>query len=383
MPLRGVLGSDLVKATATGRLRRTRSRTSKDPILYRRRQSCPTSRLFHARWADEAGNVWVGRRRELATLAHASRNTYVTVEEVRKRRHARGRAARAGRHFARLMYRAWRIAPSGAWPLGIADVYGIDDAHLALYAKAAKTREGFEQLPGRVRLAKKEELLAWRHRPPDRRREACGGRRGVADPRGRRASSQADKPALRVSMLHKRKGNPFTEGSRELFDLAGQGRIDVFFLGGAQIDGEANINLVRADGRRFPGSFGSAFMYSVVPRTILFREEHSRAYAGAEGGVRLGARRPPIPPGAGSPARRFSAGRRTGAASGWRACIRCPATFAAETGFDFDLLLESRSRRPRPRRSSRCCRGTVRSEMRGRLPRFRPARVGIRGRLAP
>jgi glutaconate CoA-transferase subunit B len=76
-------------------------------------------------------------------------------------------------------------------------------------------------------------------------------------------------------MLHKRKGNPFTEGSRELFDLAGQGRIDVFFLGGAQIDGAASINLVRADGRRFPGSFGSAFMYSVVKRTILFREEHS------------------------------------------------------------------------------------------------------------
>ena len=83
-------------------------------------------------------------------------------------------------------------------------------------------------------------------------------------------------PLLRISMLHKRKGNPFTEGSRELFDLAGQGRIDVFFLGGAQIDGEASINLVQADGRRFPGSFGSAFMYPIVPRTILFREEHSR-----------------------------------------------------------------------------------------------------------
>jgi glutaconate CoA-transferase, subunit B len=80
---------------------------------------------------------------------------------------------------------------------------------------------------------------------------------------------------LRVSRLHRRKGNPFSEGSRELFDLAGQGRIDVFFLGGAQIDGEANINLVRAEGRRFPGSFGSAFMYAVVKRTILFREEHS------------------------------------------------------------------------------------------------------------
>jgi glutaconate CoA-transferase subunit B len=82
--------------------------------------------------------------------------------------------------------------------------------------------------------------------------------------------------ALRISLLHKRRGNPFSEGSRELFDLAGQGRIDVFFLGGAQIDGEANINLVRAEGKRFPGSFGSAFMYFAAGRTILFREEHSR-----------------------------------------------------------------------------------------------------------
>jgi glutaconate CoA-transferase subunit B len=83
-------------------------------------------------------------------------------------------------------------------------------------------------------------------------------------------------PALRISLLQKRKGNPFTEGSRELFDLAGQGRIDVFFLGGAQIDGQGNINLVRAEGRRFPGSFGSAYMYQAVPNVILFREEHSR-----------------------------------------------------------------------------------------------------------
>jgi len=79
---------------------------------------------------------------------------------------------------------------------------------------------------------------------------------------------------LRITRLHKRHGNPFSEGSRELFDLAGQGRIDYFFLGGAQLDGEANINLVRAAGRRFPGSFGSAFMYFAC-RTILFREEHS------------------------------------------------------------------------------------------------------------
>ena len=87
---------------------------------------------------------------------------------------------------------------------------------------------------------------------------------------------QARHPGFRVSLQQRRAANPFTEGSRELFDLAGQGRIDTFFLGGAQIDGTAAINLVRADGKRFPGSFGSAFMYPMVPHTILFREEHSR-----------------------------------------------------------------------------------------------------------
>jgi glutaconate CoA-transferase subunit B len=81
---------------------------------------------------------------------------------------------------------------------------------------------------------------------------------------------------VRLSLLHKRHGNPFTEGTRELFDLAGQGRIGLFFLGGGEIDGAANINLVGTDDVRFPGSFGSAFMYMMTPRTILFREEHSR-----------------------------------------------------------------------------------------------------------
>jgi glutaconate CoA-transferase subunit B len=85
---------------------------------------------------------------------------------------------------------------------------------------------------------------------------------------------------IRLSLLQKRVGNPFTEGTRELFDLAGQGRIDLFFLGGVQIDGAANINLLGTgsppgSAARLPGNFGAPFMYFTVPRTILFREEHS------------------------------------------------------------------------------------------------------------
>ena len=84
-----------------------------------------------------------------------------------------------------------------------------------------------------------------------------------------------------VSLLQSRKHNFFTDGARELFDCAGQGRIDVFFLSGGQIDGQGNVNLVSTGSYeypkvRFPGSFGSAYLYYVVPKVILFRVEHSR-----------------------------------------------------------------------------------------------------------
>ena len=84
-----------------------------------------------------------------------------------------------------------------------------------------------------------------------------------------------------VSLLGSRRHMFFTDGGRELFDCAGQGRIDVFFLSGGEIDGEGNINLVSIGDYaqptvRFPGSFGSGYLYYVVPKVILFRVEHSR-----------------------------------------------------------------------------------------------------------
>ena len=86
---------------------------------------------------------------------------------------------------------------------------------------------------------------------------------------------------MRVSVLGSRKINFFTNGGVELFDLAAEGRIDAFFLGGGQIDGQGNINLVGTGGYprgevRWPGSFGSAYLYYLIPRVILFREEHTR-----------------------------------------------------------------------------------------------------------
>src|SRR5690349_11584125 len=88
------------------------------------------------------------------------------------------------------------------------------------------------------------------------------------------------KAPVRISILGSARHNFFTSGAVELFDCAAQGRVDAFFLGGGQIDGHGNINLVGLGPypkitHRFPGSFGSAFLYYVVPRVILFREEHT------------------------------------------------------------------------------------------------------------
>jgi len=99
-------------------------------------------------------------------------------------------------------------------------------------------------------------------------------------PAGAALLAQAMGPT-RATILGSRRFNPFGEGGRELFDCAAEGRIDAFFLSGGQIDGEANINLLAIGdpGRptvRFPGSFGSAYLYFLVPKIVLFREEHSR-----------------------------------------------------------------------------------------------------------
>ena len=141
MPLRGVLGSDLLESRREWKVEKNPF-AENDPILLVPAIS-PDIALFHARWADAAGNVWVGRRRELATIAHAARRTYVTYEELRPGDMLEDELLAPG-VVSSIYVTAVAPARRGAWPLGLAEVYAIDDAHLAHYARAAKTREGFQ-----------------------------------------------------------------------------------------------------------------------------------------------------------------------------------------------------------------------------------------------
>ena len=75
--------------------------------------------------------------------------------------------------------------------------------------------------------------------------------------------------------------NRLSEGFHELFGLAQQGKIDVFFLSGIQIDQQGSINLsvlgaYDQPALRLPGGAGSSMLYAMSGRTILFTNNHNR-----------------------------------------------------------------------------------------------------------
>jgi glutaconate CoA-transferase subunit A len=143
MPLRGLLGSDLLQRRADWRVTSNPLGDAGDRIVLLPAIK-PDIALFHALKADRRGNVWIGRRRELAVMAHASATALVTVEEVVDGDFMDSEAAAAGALPA-LYVGAVAVAPRGAWPLGFIDRYKVDDAELERYAAAAKTEQGFAE----------------------------------------------------------------------------------------------------------------------------------------------------------------------------------------------------------------------------------------------
>lgn len=141
MPLRGVLGSDLVAHRPDWRVMQNPFSEAPDEILLLPALQ-PDIAAFHAVMADEVGNVWVGRRRELATIAHASRRVLVTVERIVSGNLLEDERLAPGTISATYI-EAVAVAERGAWPIALLDEYDADPAHIAHYAKAARTEAGF------------------------------------------------------------------------------------------------------------------------------------------------------------------------------------------------------------------------------------------------
>lgn len=141
LPLRGILGSDLVRHRPDWRTVDNPMADGGDPILL-----IPAIRpdvaLFHAPMADREGNVWIGRRRELATMAHASRMSLVTVERIYDGSFFDDEKMAAGALPA-LYVEAVAVAERGAAPVGLFGEYEADIDHLRAYAREARTEAGF------------------------------------------------------------------------------------------------------------------------------------------------------------------------------------------------------------------------------------------------
>jgi glutaconate CoA-transferase, subunit A len=140
MPLRGLIGSDLVRVRPDWRLI-DNPFANHDPIVLLPAIK-PDVALFHVAKADAAGNVWIGTDRELVTMAHAASRTVVTAETICEANLLEDPVLAAGTLPSFYVERV-ALAPRGAWPLGLAGCYPEDGRHLAEYAALARTAEGF------------------------------------------------------------------------------------------------------------------------------------------------------------------------------------------------------------------------------------------------
>ena len=142
MPLRGLIGSDVLKYRNDWKVIDSPFGNS-DPIVLLPAIK-PDVALIHAPMADRFGNVWIGRQRELATMAHAANKTIATVEKIHDGNLLDDPVLAAGT-LPGFYVESIAVAERGCWPLGLPDHYGQDAEHLALYARIAATAEGFAE----------------------------------------------------------------------------------------------------------------------------------------------------------------------------------------------------------------------------------------------
>ncbi len=139
--LRGIIGSDLLAHRDDWKVMQNPFADDEDPVVVLPAVR-PDVALIHARLGDAHGNLWVGNAREAIMLAHAARRTIATCEAAYDGNLMEDERYLAGT-IAPLYVEAVVHVPNGAWPLALAGAYEADHAHLAGYAAAARTREGF------------------------------------------------------------------------------------------------------------------------------------------------------------------------------------------------------------------------------------------------
>jgi glutaconate CoA-transferase, subunit A len=140
VPIRGLLGTDVLRNRPDWKVIENPFNAGEPIVLVPNIQ--PDIALFHAPLADRDGNVFIGRKRELLNMAHAAKQTFVTVEHITDESLLADEARAAGVIPSIYISRVAQ-AERGAWPLRFWNDYAEDGAELARYAAMAKSTEGF------------------------------------------------------------------------------------------------------------------------------------------------------------------------------------------------------------------------------------------------
>ncbi|MFX1563714.1 MAG: CoA-transferase [Promethearchaeota archaeon] len=336
IPIPDFRGSDLLKVRKDYRISTSPYNPDETVILVPALN--PDVLLLHSHTADTRGNVVLDEPWPIFTLtiAQACRHVLVTVEEIVEPGSLKPNQITIP-HF---LVDAVSLVPYGATPTAMNKMYEANFPHIELYQEAAKTSEGFTQYLNefvtgtsthKEFLAKSGPAPMW---GPQLKQQEVSNRNsdrhqyddysfdelilaalshqlkdgecvftGVASPVQMMATLLAQAThapnLLYFNLLgtinpHPTKlpistGDPHLFDScenaitfPEIFDLANNGRMDVAFLGGVQIDqfGSLNMSIIGKNYEhpkvRLPGGAGGPLMIRTFRRVISWRPNHSQ-----------------------------------------------------------------------------------------------------------
>jgi len=147
MPMRGLIGSDILANRPDWKVENNPFSDQDDPIVLLKAIR-PDFALMHVPLADRFGNLWVGMRTDLTTMAHAAHATLATAEVIVDT-NLEDDPVLAPNLISGLYVDAIAHVPRGAWPTACPKPQGgfhypKDTAHIAEYAGIARDQSAYE-----------------------------------------------------------------------------------------------------------------------------------------------------------------------------------------------------------------------------------------------
>jgi glutaconate CoA-transferase, subunit A len=140
IPIRGLIGSDIMTVRDDYMII-DNPFAENDPIVVLP-AIIPDFALIHVSLVDELGNVYLGTHRDMALMAHASKQCLVTTEAIYEGNLLED-PLMAASTMSSIYVSGIAVVEKGAWPHGLQGLYPADFAHQQYYREQASSEKGF------------------------------------------------------------------------------------------------------------------------------------------------------------------------------------------------------------------------------------------------